>query len=90
MVQLRLFLLAILISQSIAASIFAQTEIAKPATDTPSKPEYRFVSTTKTSTFGNELTTAAKQGFRFLRLAKAFSWNIDNFLHRWKCSSRSK
>ncbi len=73
MLHIRSLLLLILINLPLAVSIFAQTENAKPATDTPAKPEYRFVSTTRTSTFENELTTAAKQGFRFVRLAKAFT-----------------
>jgi hypothetical protein len=51
----------------------AQTPPASgPATITSSQ-EFRFISTTKTSTFEKELNDAAQQGFQFVRLAKAFN-----------------
>lgn len=47
--------------------------------------EFRFISTTKTSTFEKELNDWAKQGFRFARLAKAFNdMGIGGLLAREK------
>ncbi len=50
---------------------FAQPQNAPgPVSLSPSQ-EFRFISTTKTSTFEEELNDWARQGFRFARLAKA-------------------
>ena len=58
---LALFLLAVLTGLTFAQDTTAPTQ------------EYRFLSTTKTSTFEKELNNAAKDGFRLVRLAKAFN-----------------
>lgn len=52
-------------------SCLAQTPASTIPTDKPQ--EFRFISTTKTATFEKELSEAAKQGFSFIRLAKAFN-----------------
>lgn len=46
--------------------VFAQPNIS------PSQ-EFRFIATTKIGTFDKELNDAAKQGYQFVRLAKAFN-----------------
>lgn len=52
-------------------SCLGQTPAGSIPTDKPQ--EFRFLSTTKTSTFEKELNDAAKQGFGFIRLAKALN-----------------
>jgi hypothetical protein len=54
-------------------SVFAQTQNAPGGVPISPSQEFRFLSTTKTSTFEKELNDAAKQGFQFIRLAKAFN-----------------
>jgi hypothetical protein len=55
------------------ATARAQTQTAVVSTEAAASNEFRFVSTTKTSTFEKELNDMAKQGYRFIRLAKAFN-----------------
>ncbi len=54
-----------------AVACLAQTPAGAIPTDKPQ--EFRFLSTTKTATFEKELNEAAKQGFGFIRLAKALN-----------------
>jgi hypothetical protein len=70
--MLRSLSLLVLLSLFLVTSISAQTEVEKSSTEDPARPQYRFVSTTKTSTFEKELRDVAKQGYRFVQLAKAF------------------
>ena len=51
----------------------AQTQNAPGAVPLSPSQEFRFISTTKTSTFEKELNDWAAKGFRFARLAKAFN-----------------
>src|SRR5215470_42174 len=71
-----------LLSANIA---FAQTQNAPGQVSLSPSQEYRFISTTKTSTFEKELNDWAKQGFRFVSLSKAFNeWGIGGLLAREK------
>ncbi len=54
-------------------STLAQTQASVGSGDAAASKEFRFVSTTKTSTFEKELNDTAKQGYRFIRLAKSFN-----------------
>jgi hypothetical protein len=71
--MLRSLTLLAVLSMYLVASVSAQTEVEKSLTEDPARPQFRFVSTTKTSTFEKELNAAAKEGHRFVRLAKAFT-----------------
>jgi hypothetical protein len=51
----------------------AQTQNSVASTEAAASNEFRFVSTTKTATFEKELNDVAKQGYRFIRLAKSFN-----------------
>jgi hypothetical protein len=63
----------------------AQTQNAPGAVALSPSQEFRFISTTKTSTFEKELNDWAKQGYRFARLAKAFNdMGIGGLLAREK------
>lgn len=66
--------LATIISLSVI-SCLAQTPTPSGSIPTDKPQEFRFISTTKTSTFEKELNDAAKQGFGFIRLAKAMNDN---------------
>src|SRR5262245_7313828 len=70
------------INTCLSLVIFAFLSVNIAVAQTPNAPgevplnpsqEFRFISTTKTSTFEKELNDWAKQGFRFARLAKAFN-----------------
>lgn len=65
-----IFCMATIISLS-AISSLAQTPAPSGSIPTDKPQEFRFISTTKTSTFEKELNDAARQGFGFIRLAKA-------------------
>ena len=70
--QTRRFVFPLLLIAFLAAvPALAQTPAGTIPTDKPQ--EFRFISTTKTATFEKELNEAAKQGFGFIRLAKAFN-----------------
>ena len=63
----------------------AQTPDAPGSVPLSPSQEFRFISTTKTSTFEKELNDWARQGFRFARLAKAFNdMGIGGLLAREK------
>ena len=51
----------------------AQTQASFISSDAAASKEFRFVSTTKTATFEKELNDVARQGYRFIRLAKSFN-----------------
>lgn len=51
-------------------SAHAQSEVEKATVVSQGKSEYKLISTTRTSTFENELNAAAKQGYRLEKLAK--------------------
>jgi hypothetical protein len=70
MLALRTILILTALSMSLVISALAQTGVEKAKTENKGNPEYKFISTSKTSTFENELNAAAKQGYRLLRLAK--------------------
>ncbi|MGH9767844.1 MAG: hypothetical protein ACREAB_10460, partial [Blastocatellia bacterium] len=63
----------------------AQTQNAPGSVAINPAQEFRFLSTTKTATFEKELNDVASQGFRFVRLAKAFNqWGLGGLLAREK------
>jgi hypothetical protein len=66
----RSILILIALNMSFVISARAQTGVEKALTESNVKPEYKFISTSKPSIFENELTAAAKQGYRLVRLAK--------------------
>jgi hypothetical protein len=53
-------------------TVFAQPGV-RVSLDLPGLQEYRFLSTTRTSTFEKELNERAAEGYRFVRMAKAFN-----------------
>ena len=58
----------------VALSLTAQAQTSNPtAPELKAGQEYKFVSTTKTSTFEKELQAVAAEGYRFIRLSKAFN-----------------
>jgi hypothetical protein len=52
---------------------FAQSQNAPGSVNITPSQEFRFISTTKTSTFEKELNDLARQGFQFARLVKSFN-----------------
>src|SRR5262245_14598025 len=53
-----------------AVSTTAQTVAEKAMTESQAKLEYKIISTTKTSTFENELNTEANQGYHLIKLSR--------------------
>src|SRR5262245_39693332 len=62
----------IVLSMLFVVSAHPQTGVENATIDKQVKREYKFISTTRSSTFEKELNAAAKQGYRLEKLAKAF------------------
>src|SRR5262245_38364356 len=60
----------IVLSIWFAVSTNAQTVAEKGITEIPARLEYKIISTTKTSTFENELNTEANQGYHLIKLSR--------------------
>jgi predicted secreted protein len=63
------FLISLSVCLLLVITGHAQTVVESAESQT--RPEYKFISTTKTSTFERELNIAAIQGFRLVKLAKS-------------------
>jgi hypothetical protein len=71
MLAFRITPILIALNMSFVLAARAQTVAEKTSTRSDVKLEYKFISTSKTSTFENELNAAAKQGYRLMKLAKS-------------------
>src|SRR5262245_535531 len=73
----------IVLAVSLVISAGAQTGVLQSPAESKGRPEYKFISTNKSSTFENELNAAAKEGYRLAKLAKTvFSSSIAGLVVR--------
>ncbi len=85
MTRIRTGISLVIFALMTAGVTFAQPQNAPGQPPLSPSQEFRFISTTKTSTFEKELNDWAGKGFRFARLAKAFNdLGIGGLLSREK------